>query len=138
MINSRRETWMISKKCFFSCLQTVCWGFHETSNLFSKHFFYSFVSSLSHSPVILVHYTSWKFSQYFVFIFRTALNFLNKIDHSHQSSNKNILILLYVKPETTAHTQISISRYDILFTNFLPYFEIETSIANGFLVNEVS
>ena len=71
------------------------------------------MSSPSHSPVILVHYTSWKFSQYFVFIFRTALNFLNKIDHSHQSSNKNILILLYVKPETTAHAQISISRYDI-------------------------
>ena len=96
------------------------------------------MSSPSHSPVILVHYTSWKFSQYFVFIFRTALNFLNKIDHSHQKSNKNILILLYVKPETTAHAQISISRYDILFTNFLPYFETETSIANRFLVNEVS
>ena len=59
-----------------------------------------------------VHSTSWKFSTwwkfglYFVYIFIADWNFLTKFCSSDPSFNGNILTLLYLKSETSAHAQI--------------------------------
>ena len=72
----------------------------------------------------------WKFSLHIVYISRTARNFFSKFRNSDGSFNRNILTLLRLKFETSVHTQIAITRYDILFTNFLTYYEIKTHIGD--------
>ena len=74
----------------------------------------------SPSPIIMhkhfrdpsVHSTSWKFSTrrkfslYFVCIFMGDWNFLTKFCSSDPSFNRNILTSLYLKSETSAHSQL--------------------------------
>ena len=58
------------------------------------------------------HSTSWKFSTWwklglhFVFIFTADWKFLTKFCSSDPSCNRNILISLYFKSETSAHGQL--------------------------------
>ena len=76
--------------------------------------------------------TSWKFSLYFVFIFRTAWNFLIKFSSSHQNFKRDNLITLYLSTETdhedqTLHKSLLVTT---LFTNFLSWHDIETYIGD--------
>ena len=76
--------------------------------------------------------TSWKFNQHFVYIFRTGWNFLIKIWSSNLSYNRNILRSLYLKFKTSAHAQITITHYYVLFTYFLTWYELEIYIGDTF------
>ena len=67
--------------------------------------------------------TSWKYSLYFVYIFRMCWNFLIKFCSSDPSFDRNILRFLYLKFKTSAHAHITIAYYYALFTNFLRWYE---------------
>ena len=58
-----------------------------------------------------VHSTSWIFSLYFVYIFKTDSKFLFKFTDSDSSFNSNILRFLSIKSKTSAHTQTTINHY---------------------------
>lgn len=66
----------------------------------------------------LVYSTWWKFSLHIVCIFRTVWNFLVKFWNSDQGFTRSILTPFWLKFEISAHAQITITRYDILFKNF--------------------
>ena len=69
---------------------------------------------------VVVHFTSWKFSTswkfglYFVYFFIANWNFLTKFCSSDLSVNRNILTLLYLKSEASAHAQLR--NYSFLHT----------------------
>ena len=63
--------------------------------------------------------TSWKFSPYFVHIFRTDWNFFTKLGSSDPSFSWTKLTPLYLKFETSAHAQITVIHYYMLFTSSL-------------------
>ena len=63
--------------------------------------------------------TSWKCSLHFFYIFRTDWAFLMKFCSSDPSFNRNILRLLYLNFNPSAHVHIAITYYFVLFTNFL-------------------
>ena len=44
--------------------------------------------------------------------------------------NRNILTSLYLKFKLSAHAEIAITHYYVLFTNFLTWCEIETCIGD--------
>ena len=60
---------------------------------------------------LCVHSTSWKFSQHFVFVFRTDWNVLIKFYSSDSSFNRHILRSIYLKFKTYAHTHLAITHY---------------------------
>ena len=66
----------------------------------------------------------------FVHIFGTAWNFLTKFWCSDWNLSKNIIRRLYLKFETSAHGQITLTRYSLLETiNMFPgkiKYEVET------------
>ena len=84
-----------------------------------------------------IFHTSWKFSLYFVHIFRKDSNFFTKLCSSDLSFNWTMLTLLYLKFETSVHARILVIRYYILFTSTLTWYEFETYIGETFLINKV-
>ena len=60
-----------------------------------------------------------KFSLHFVYIFRTGWNFLIQFCNSNPSYNRNIVRSLHLKFKTSAHAQITITHYYVLFTYLL-------------------
>ena len=52
-------------------------------------------------------------------ILQNGLNFSIKFGSSDPSFNRSILTLLHLKSGTSAHAQIAVIQYYILFTNFL-------------------
>ena len=66
-----------------------------------------------------VRSTWWISSLHFVYIFRKDWNFLTKLRSSDPSFNRNILRSLYLKFKTSAHAQIAMAYYYVLFINFL-------------------
>ena len=84
----------------------------------------------------VVHSTSWIFSLYFVYIFKTDWKLLFKFSSSDSSFDRIILRSLFLKFKTSAHAQIAIYHYYVLFTNYLPWYEFETW--GYILINKVS
>ena len=84
-----------------------------------------------------VYSTSWKYSIYFVYIFRTGWNFLIKSCSSDSSFNRNFLRSLYLKFKTSAHAHIVIAYYYALFTNFFTWYEFLKLSLVYILINEV-
>ena len=83
-----------------------------------------------------VHSTSWKFSLPFVHIFRTDWNFSTKFGNSDPSFNWNILTLLYLKSEMSAHAQIAVIHCYILLQ--VPWHDINLKLTLGMLFNKWS
>ena len=75
---------------------------------------------------------SWKFNLQFIYILRTDWNFLMEFCGSDLSFNINILSFIFLKFKTSAHAQIAITHYQVLFTNLLTWYEIETYIWDRF------
>ena len=123
----------MTKVCFFCYICYLDATVDEAASLIqckSLHFPYSdskVTRILSNESFLLmltfwggvVHSASWKYSMYFVYIFRTGWNFLIKFCSSDPSFNRNILRSLYLKFKTSAHAHIAIAYYYALFTNFL-------------------
>ena len=66
-----------------------------------------------------VHSTSWKFTVYFVDVFKTDWNFFTKLGSFDPKLNWTTLKLLYLKFETSAPAQIAFIHYYTFFTSFL-------------------
>ena len=81
-----------------------------------------------------MYFTLWKYSQYFVYTFRTDGNCLTKYGSSSSSFHRNILTLPYLKFKTSAHAQIAFIHYYILFTSFLWIWNLQWRYS---LMNEV-
>ena len=58
------------------------------------------------SPHPPVHFTSWKFALYFVYIFIVNWDILTKFCSSDPGLNRNISTSLHIKSETSAHAQL--------------------------------
>ena len=68
--------------------------------------------------------TSWKCSLQFCLFLQNRLEFFIKFCSSDPSFNRNILRSLYLKFKTSAHLDIIITYYYVLFTNFLTWYEL--------------
>ena len=134
----------------FSCSSSLFFEKHDKSQVkilkqwinfnFCK---YTFSPSFCYLPLTskttqklstLLHSTSWKFSiswkfgMHIIYDLKMALSTLL---HSDQGFIKNIFTPLCLKSETTAHVQLTISCYYILFTNFLIWYLLENHIEDN-------
>ena len=80
----------------------------------------------------LIHSTSWEFVVHIVYISRTTKNFFIKFWNSYPNFDSNILLLLYLKLESSANKQIAIFRCYIPITNFLSCHKVKTYTGEPF------
>ena len=86
---------------------------------------------------VKIFHTSWKFSLYFVHIFRTDWNILTKLCSSDPSFIWTILTLLYLNLKHLRMRELQLFITTYYYYKFLTWYEFETYIRETFLINEV-